>query len=423
MFHKILVATLSTVVLSVNSNLMMFHKILVAALSAVVLSVNALPAFAESWENVLREARGQTVYFNAWGGSEEINAYLAWVGKRVREAHGVDLRHVKLANTSDAVSRVLAEKTAGRTSGGSVDLIWINGENFAAMKQNGLLFRPFVEQLPNFALVDTEGKPTTVLDFHVPTDGLEAPWGMAKFNFAYDSARVTHTPDSIPGLLAWAKAHPGRFTYPHVSDFLGSTFLLQALMELTPDSMVLRKAVKSDEQFREVTAPLWSYLEKLHPHLWRKGTGFPANNARQRQMLDDGEVDLSLSFNPADTSAAIASGALPETARTFVLKGGTIGNTHFVAIPFNSSSTAGARVVANFLMSPEAQARKQHPDIWGDGTVLDLTRMSAADRHRFDELPRGIATLPPDQLGLTQPNPHPDWKNRIDAEWLRRYGQ
>jgi putative thiamine transport system substrate-binding protein len=161
----------------------------------------------------------------------------------------------------------------------------------------------------------------------------------------------------------------------------------------------------------------------LHPHLWRKGQDFPSNIAQQRQMLDDGEVDVSLFFNPADTSAAIASGSLPETARTFVLKTGTIVNTHFVAIPFNSSSTAGALVVANFLMSPEAQARKQHPDLWGDGTVLDHTRMTAADRRRFDELPRGIATLPPDQLGPTQPNPHPDWKNRIDAAWLRRYGQ
>ena len=401
----------------------MFRKLFIALTLVGFSMTPAAPAFAESWAEVLREAREQTVYFNAWGGSEEINAYLAWVGKRVREEHGVELRHVKLASTADAVSRVLAEKTAGRTSGGSVDLIWINGENFAAMKQNGLLFGPFVERLPHFALVDTEGKPTTVLDFHVPTDGLEAPWGMARFNFAYDSARVADTPDSIPGLLGWAKAHPGRFTYPHVSDFLGSTFLLQVLMELTPDPMVLREAVQSDVQFRKLTARLWNYLDDLHPHLWRKGKSFPNNNAQQRQMLDDGEVDISLSFNPADTSAAIASGALPETARTFVLQSGTIGNTHFVALPFNSSSTAGAMVVANFLMSPEAQARKQHPDLWGDGTILDLTRMSAEDRRRFDELPRGIATLPPDQLGPTQPNPHPDWKNRIDAEWLRRYGQ
>ncbi len=376
-----------------------------------------------AWPEVQQAAQGQTVYFNAWGGSEEINTYLEWVAEQVEERFDVTLEHVKLANTTDAVSRILAEKTAGRTSGGSVDLIWINGENFATMKENGLLYGPFVEDLPNFALVDVAGKPTTVLDFHVPVEGLEAPWGMAQFNLVYDSARLTTPPATLSGLKAWAQQHPGRLSYPHVSDFLGSTFLLQALLELTPDPAVLRQPVRSEAQFTQVTAPLWTFLEELHPVLWRNGTDFPANNAQQRQMLDNGELDISLSFNPADTSAAIANGSLPESARTFVLRNGTIGNTHFVAIPFNSSATEGARVVANFLLSPEAQAQKQDPRVWGDGTVLDLKKLTPADQARFDALPRGVATLSPEELGTVLPNPHPDWKNRIDAEWLKRYGQ
>jgi putative thiamine transport system substrate-binding protein len=140
-------------------------------------------------------------------------------------------------------------------------------------------------------------------------------------------------------------------------------------------------------------------------------------------MLNDSELDIALSFNPSDTSAAIANGSLPESARTFVLKKGTIGNTHFVAIPFNSGSSEGAIVVANFLMSPEAQMQKQNPDIWGDSTVLSIAKLSAQDQQKFKALPLGVATLPPEKLGPTQPNPHPDWKNQLDAEWQRRYGQ
>ena len=375
------------------------------------------------WNDKELLSRGQTVYFNAWGGSEEINTFLHWVAVKVQKQHGVELIHVKLSNTADAVSRILAEKIAGRKADGSVDLIWINGENFKIMKENGLLYGPFTEFLPNFALVDTVGKPTTVLDFHVPVEGLEAPWGMAKFNFVFDSARVSRTPETMPELLDWAENHPGRFTYPQVTDFLGSTFLLQTLMELTPDPAILRNPVLNERQFERVTAPLWDFLGKLHPNLWRKGRSFPENNSRLRQMLNDSEVDISLSFNPADTSSAIANGSLPRSARTFVLKQGTIGNTHFVAIPFNSSAKEGAMVVADFLLSPEAQARKQDPSVWGDGTVLDMKRLNQEDRTRFSELPLGIATLPPDKLGPTQPHPHPDWKNRIDEEWLRRYGQ
>jgi putative thiamine transport system substrate-binding protein len=49
---------------------------------------------------------------------------------------------------------------------------------------------------------------------------------------------------------------------------------------------------------------------------------------------------------------------LPHTAYSFGFKGSMIGNVHFLAIPANASSKAGAQVLANFLLSPEAQARK-----------------------------------------------------------------
>src|SRR4029450_2211856 len=128
-------------------------------------------------------APAQPVYFNAWGGSERINDYIVWVGEHVAADYGITLKQVKLADTADAVARVLAEKAAGKSSGGSVDLIWVNGENFAAMKAQGLLYGPFAELLPNYRFVDTAGKPTTRIDFTVPTDGLEAPWGMAQIVF------------------------------------------------------------------------------------------------------------------------------------------------------------------------------------------------------------------------------------------------
>jgi len=223
--------------------------------------------------------------------------------------------------------------------------------------------------------------------------------------------------------LQWAEKYPGRFTYPHVSDFLGSTFLMQALIELTENPEVLNSSVKSKGEFSKVTAPLWSYLNQLHPLLWRSGKNFPASSSAQRQMLNDSELDIALSFNPSDTSAAITNGSLPETTRTFVLKKGTIGNTHFVAIPFNSGSTEGAMIVANFLISPKAQLQKQNPEIWGDSTVLSIAKLSKQDQKKFKALPLGVATLPPERLGITQPNPHSDWKNKIDLEWQKRYGQ
>ena len=399
---------------------MNWHRTAIALLLAM--SLQPLNAAADGWDDIVTAARGQTVYFNAWGGSEKINAYIGWAGERVLQDYGVTLRHVKVDDAATVVARVLAEKTAGRDADGSVDLVWINGENFAAMKANSLLHGPFTQQLPNFALVDTVNKPTTLVDFTLPVDGLEAPWGMAQIVFIHDSARLADPPRSMRDMLVWAQANPGRLTYPQPPNFTGTTFLKQALIELTPDRAVLQRPA-TDAAFEPATVPLWQWLDQLTPHLWRQGRAYPGNRDAQRQLLDDGEIDISLSFEPASASSAIAQGLLPETARTYVLEGGTIGNTHFVAIPYNARAKEGAMVVADFLLSAEAQAHKQDPRVWGDFTVLAMDRLEPAARRRFDALPLGIATLAPAQLAPTLAEPHPSWTARIEDAWRRRMAQ
>ena len=196
-------------------------------LGLAVLAPFVRPALAPGWPAIEAEARGQTVYFNAWAGSESINAYIAWVGGIIESRHGVKLVQVKLEDTATAVAKVVAEKAAGKTEGGTVDLIWINGENFASMKSQGLLLSaPWAEKLPNWKYVDAEGKPTVRTDFTIPVDGLEAPWGMAKLVFFHDSAKTKaeDLPISAADLLAWAEKNPGRFSYPMPPDFLGSSF-------------------------------------------------------------------------------------------------------------------------------------------------------------------------------------------------------
>lgn len=400
----------------------MIRKLRLAALALVVTAfAQSADGRAEDWSSVLERAAGQTVHWNAWGGDDLINDYIAWVGMRVRVLHDVEVVHVKLGDTADAVGRVVAEKAAGRSGGGSVDLIWINGENFRTMKEQDLLFGPFTDRLPNFDLVDVENKPTTVVDFTVPTDGLESPWGMAQFALMHDGARLPEPPRTIRAIADFARTHPGRFTYPAPPDFVGTTFLKHVLIELVDDTERLQRPV-DEEALAELARPMWDWLEDVRPHLWRQGRVHPVSAAAQHQLLDDGEVDISMAFSPAAASRFIAAGRLPDSVRSFILENGTIGNTHFVAIPFNASAKEGAMVVANFLLTPEAQARMQHPEIWGDGTVLDLDRLSAEERALFDDLPRGIATPPPEELTPVLLEPHASWMALIEQEWLRRFG-
>ena len=378
-------------------------------------------AFAAEWDGVLEAARGQTVYWHAWGGDPKINDFIAWIGEMARERHGVTLEHVKLASTADAVARVLAEQQAGQTTGGAVDLIWINGENFAAMKAQGLLFGPFAETLPNWPLVDVTGKPATVTDFTLPTEGFESPWAMAQLVFEYDSARLAQPPKTLAALAEWAAANPGRFTYPQPPDYLGTTFLKQALYGVMDDPAVLQSPV-DEARYDAQVAPLWAFLDRLHPSLWRGAQAFPQNEPALGQLLADGEIDIAFAFNPGRASAEIAAGTLPDTVRTFVLEGGTIGNASFVAIPFNAAHQAGALVIANLILDPEVQARAQDPAILGFQTVLDLARLAPEDRARFDALELGVATLSPADLGPVLLEPHASWMTRIAQDWTSRYG-
>ena len=396
---------------------MKYLTILAALISPMAALADPPPA---DWDAVLAEAKGETVYWNAWGGSTATNEFLAWVGGRVLEDYGVTLEHVKLTDTADAVTRVLSEKQAGQNDDGAIDMIWINGANFAAMKDADLLFGPYAEQLPNWALVDVEGK-TVQTDFTVPVEGYESPWAMAQVVFVQDTADMPERFGSMQALLEWAQANPSRFSYPQPPDFLGTTFLKQVLVDILPDPSVL-EAPATAENYDKVTAPLWAYLDALTPNLWREGKVYPATGTAMFPLIADDEVDLSISFSPGAASTAIANFELPETVRTFVLDKGTIGNTSFVAIPYNSGSKAGAMVVANFLMSPEAQARAQDPAILGYGTVLNIDALSAEDRAVFEGLDLGVATLTPAELGTVQAEPHPSWAVRIADDWVSRYG-
>ncbi len=330
------------------------------------------------------------------------------------------IEQVKLTDTAEAITRVIAEKAAGRRDDGSVDLIWINGPNFLAMKEKGLLFGPFVSDLPNARFVDLSPGAPAAVDFTVPVEGMESPWRLARFVFNYDSARVAEPPRRMKDFVDWAAAHPGRLTHPDPSNFMGATFLKQALIELAPDRSVLR-APATDAAFTATTEPLWAWYDALRPNLWRGGETFPENQSVQQQLLNDGEVDISMSFDPASAAAAIRDGLLPESARIFVPDGGSIGNVSFVAIPVNAAHREGAMVVANFLLEPATQAHMQDIDVLGSFSVLDPARLDAGARAAFAALPSAPALPTLDDLGPTLAEPHASWMTRLTEEWARRY--
>ncbi len=350
---------------------MIFRLIVTTVLLAIVQIVQAA-----DWQAVEADAKGQTVYFYAWGGSSTINQYIERWAQIAEERHDVKVEHVKVDDISVAIQGIQTAKRVGRSDQGSVDVMWINGENFARMKRDGLLGAPFVADLPSSKAINLDD-PTIAADFSVPTDGLEAPWGRAQLVFIYDQSRLSQPPKSMDALLNHAKNNPGRVTYPEPPNFHGTTFLKQVLWETTEHQDWLKEPY-SEARFERVTSPMWRYLDSLHPHLWREGREFPDSAEVMMDLFADGILDIALSFNPNDASQRILDGRFAPSVRTYIHEMGTVGNTHFLAIPFNADARAGALVWINLLLTPEAQAEKADPSVWGDPTVIDVSRLGCS---------------------------------------------
>ncbi len=385
----------------------------------------ALPARASGsplteipFGQIREQARGTEVRWYMYGGWAHVNAWVdTFVAKEMKQRHDIAVKRVPM-DAGVFVNKLLNEKAAGKKTG-TIDLLWINGENFKNAKQAGLLFGPFARHLPN---VQQHVDPDSIThDFGFPVDGYEAPFGRAQFVFEYDSARMDTPPDTVAAFKRWIMDNPGQFTYPQPPDFTGSAFVRHIFYAVTGGHEQYMTGWNPD-LYEKKTPLLWEWLNQVKPFLWQKGQTYPRDSAFLDTLFARGEVALGMSYHPPHAQNMILEGSYPDTVRTFVLQDGSIFNTHFTAIPFNAPNKPGAMVLADFLVSVDAQVSKFMPENWGDFPVLDMNRLSASDRQRFEAVDLGPATLTPETLADTAvpeiPAPYlealeRDWKTNV----------
>ena len=127
-----------------------------------------------SFDEMEEAAKGTTVTFYGWGGDEQLNQWLDDVfAPHMKEKYDITMERVPM-DIDQVLSQLSGEIQAGKEDG-SIDMIWINGENFQSAKENKLLYGPFADKLPNFnAYMDTDSE-DVLYDFAYPVEGYEAP--------------------------------------------------------------------------------------------------------------------------------------------------------------------------------------------------------------------------------------------------------
>lgn len=341
------------------------------------------------WDEIVEAARGTTVTFYGWGGDENRNNWLnTTVADYVKEHYDIALEVVGM-DINDILSKLSGEKQAGSETG-SIDMIWINGENFYSAKDNGLLYGPFTGQLPNMeAYIDLQD-PETLNDFCMPIEGYEAPYAKAQMVFFNDSAVTPEAPASAEELLEFCKKYPGKVTYPALPDFTGSAFVRNIIYELCGWEQFQNMEADYDT-VKAAIEPALDYLRELNPYLWNEGKTFPESSTTVDAMFADGELVMDMSYGPFSVATGIAEGTYTDTTRTFVFDNGTIGNTNYMAIAFNSPNKAGAMVVINAILSAELQLT-QYEQL-RELPVVSADKLSAEEQAAFDAVDLGEGVL------------------------------
>ncbi len=351
-----------------------------------------------TWDEVLAEADGQTVTFHYWGGNTKHNTYVnEYIGGRLKDEYNVTLNPVLIEATMNAVNQVLGEYEAGRTTAGSIDLIWINGNSYKTLRQADLLFGPYARALPNAKYI-AEDNPGWDYDFGQPVEGYESHWGHGMFVLGYDSAVISDPPTTVEGLLQWICDNPGRFTYPQLPTFVGRRFVTEVFYRVTGGPEQWQGSWDDEKQalWDEKSPALWEGLNEIEPCLWREGETYPADIAPLDDLFINGEVDWTMATGAFRPASRALNGLFPETTQTMIFEDGTVSGTHYVGIMANSPNKAAALVLANLLQDPEAQLLYGDPEIRGDLIAIDPNLTDFPEK--FAEVDYGPGALSPAEL-------------------------
>lgn len=375
---------------------------------------------AMTFEQISEKSKGKTVNIHMWGGDKLVNNYIdSFIAPKVKEQLDIVVNRVPVTDPRDSINKLLTEKQAGKDKG-VVDILWMNGENFKIAKDNELLHAPFAEKLPNYnKFVDSEARDIKY-DFGEDTEGLEVPWGKSQFVMVYDSEKIENPPKNMKELKEWISNNPGRFTYPAPPDFTGSAFVRHILYYQT-DSYEKYLEAGNIESLDEDTQPVWNYLNDIKKDLWRNGETYPESSIKLDQLYSSGEVDMTMSYNPIHALNKIKDGQFKATTKTFIFENGTISNTHYLTIPYNSQNDDAAMTVINFMISPEAQIAKYDPKYWGDGIALDLDKLDEKDKESIEKIELGDSVLPIDTLTEKRiPEILAQYVEKIEENWTEK---
>lgn len=226
-----------------------------------------------------------------------------------------------------------------------VDLI--DGGFVTTLGAAGLLYRPTAGLLPNIKDVNK-----TVLA--AGKGGI--PYRGSSVLLAYNSKNVPTPPKTLDDLLAWIKANPGKFTYNAPNGGGSGYSFVQTVVDKylsDADRKTLVQVAAPDLESK--WAQGLETLRQLNKYTYGQNGTYPANNAETLKDLATGLVDMGSVWSDQFASA-VKAGTMPSNIKvTQISNPSFTGGASYLGIPNSSQNKTGARLLANWVLSPAAQ--------------------------------------------------------------------
>jgi len=292
-----------------------------------------------------------TIYFTSLGDTNIVDLYRNTLIPDFERAfpqykvHFSDILH-GIGAPALIINNLTAAANAGKTSV-NYD-VWEDdpsGYSYPAGKSEKDYFLPLTTtDVPNAAkvppIVEAQGQ------------GFGIAYRASAVTLAYNSQQVPNPPKTFNDLIAWIKAHPGKFTYCKPDQGgTGDNFVASAIRSVMDEKLLLKPYNKA----AEASWPkAWALLKSIEPDLFQGGF-HPDGNIPVLNLLAKGTIWMGTAWSDQGLSY-LDKGLLPKYIKLTQISPPFAGGPSFMTVPKLAQNPVGAKALINFILSPKEQA-------------------------------------------------------------------
>ncbi|WP_295123679.1 extracellular solute-binding protein [uncultured Leifsonia sp.] len=238
------------------------------------------------------------------------------------------------------------------------------------------------------------------------------PYRGSSVVLAYDTKTVPTPPKTLDDLLAWIKAHPGRFAYnsPDTGGS-GAAFVTTVLDQNLSAADRSKLVTGTDPSAESGWDKGFATLASLNPYVYQKGV-YPNGNNQVLDLLSSGQISLAPVWSDQFITGR-KNGQIPANiAYTQISDPSLTGGASYLGIPSATPRKAGAEKLVSWLLTPAAQGLVS--DSISGYPVIALDKLPAASQKLFKDA--DIAHLRPTYFATVSADMNKAWAQKVPGK-------